>query len=106
MLGTAAITGAARIENDMLDGSIADDEHLGFLGVQSVLVSPLTCDETVHGVLALYDNEDGGFSEESLNLVRVLSTQAARVVAAMQDEPAQPDTPAAQNGFVDMADLL
>ncbi|MBD3292515.1 MAG: response regulator [Armatimonadia bacterium] len=106
LLGTAATTAVARIENDLLNGSIADDEHLGFLGVQSVLVSPLTWGETVHGVLALYDNEDGGFSDESLNLVRVLSTQAARVVAAMEDVSAKPALPRDEDGFVDMADLL
>lgn len=106
LLGTTAKTGVARIENDLLDDSIADDEHLGFLGVQSVLVSPLTWDETVHGVLALYDHGDGGFSQESLNLVHVLSAQAARVVAAMQQTPPEPDLPRDEDGFVDLADLL
>lgn len=106
LLGSVAATGVARIENDVLDGAIADDEHLGFLGVQSVLASPLTWDDTVHGVLALYDHQDGGFSEESLNLVHVLSAQAARVVAAMRDAPAEREMARDDDGFVDLADLL
>ncbi|MFW5868548.1 MAG: response regulator [Armatimonadota bacterium] len=106
LLGSVSTSGLARIENDVLDGSIADDRHLGFLAVQSVLASPLTWDDTVHGVLAFFDHSDGGFSDESLNLVRVLSAQAARVVAAMRDTPAEPHRPRDSDGFVDLADLL
>ena len=106
LLGTVAVGGVARIENDLLDGSIADDEHLGFLGIQSVLVSPLMWDETVHGVLALFDHQGDGFSEESLNLVRVLSAQAARVVAAMEWTPAASNAPTDTDDFVDLAELL
>jgi DNA-binding response OmpR family regulator len=107
LLGSVNSTGVARIENDLLDGSIADDEHLGFLGVQSVLASPLTWDGTVHGVLAFFDHADGGFSDESLDLVRVLSAQAARVVAAMAAAPHEPERASGdEDGFIDLADLL
>ncbi len=105
LLGEAVVRGMARIENDVLAGPIADDEYLGFLGVQSVLASPLVWDERVHGVVAFFDREDGDFSEESLNLVRVLSGQAARVVAALEDREGRNATPH-DGEFVDLADLL
>lgn len=106
LLGSVASTGVDRIENDVLAGPIADDEHLSFLGVQSVLASPLTWDGTVHGVLALFDRDGGGFAEETLDLVRVLSAQAARVVAALGGEARGPVTGQAADDFVDLADLL
>ncbi|MFO8080730.1 MAG: response regulator [Armatimonadota bacterium] len=106
LLGAVNSSGVARVENDVLDPAIADDEHLSFLGVQSVLASPLSWDDTVHGVLAFFDHEGEGFCDESLNLVRVLSAQAARIVAAMRDEEAQTGDPGDEDGFVDLADLL
>lgn len=107
MLGLVATERTDRIENDVLSRSIADDEHLGFLGVQSVLASPLTWSGTVHGVLALFDQQDGGFAEKSLDLVRVLSAQAARVVAAMREQaPDEEPPPRDDDSFVDLAELL
>ncbi len=107
LLGLVAAERTDRIENDVLSSSIADDEHLGFLGVQSVLASPLTWSGTVHGVLALFDQQDGGFAEQSLDLVRVLSAQAARVVAAMREQPRAEETPPRdEESFVDLAELL
>lgn len=106
LLGSACTTGEAQIENDVLDEAIAHDDHLGFLGVQSVLASPLRWDQTVHGVLAFFNHPDGGFPAESLDLVRVLSAQAARVVTAMREHSEKSTRPAPTDGFVDLADLL
>jgi DNA-binding response OmpR family regulator len=106
LLGAVATTGRARIENDVLEAAIAEDEHLGYLGIQSVLASPLTWEERVHGVLAFFDHDGGGFSEESLNLVQVLSAQAARVVVAMEEEPPAGESPRDEDDFVDLADLF
>jgi len=106
LLGLVAAERSDRIENDVLSGSIADDEHLSFLGVQSVLASPLTWGDTVYGVLALFDQQDGGFAPQSLDLVRVLSAQAARVVAAMRETPEDEPPPRDDDGFVDLAELL
>ncbi len=105
LLGRVAARGVPLIENDVLAGPIADDEYLGFLGVQSVLAAPLVRDHEVLGVLALFDNEDGGFSEQSLNLVRLLAEQAARVIAVAGDE-AGVEAPPGSAEFVDLADLL
>ncbi|MEA3401246.1 MAG: response regulator [Armatimonadota bacterium] len=105
LLGRAA-AGGAQIENDVLAGPIADDQHLSFLGVQSVLAAPLVCADVVVGVVAFFDQESGGFSEESMDLVRVLSSQAARVVEALaeadEDDRGEPDS----GEFVDLTDLL
>ena len=106
LLGSAAVTGVARIENDVLSGAIADDEQLGFLGVQSVLAEPLQSDGEVAGVIAFYDQCDGAFSEESLSLAQVVSAQAARVVTALQQISRKRQSSAWDDGFVDLADLL
>ncbi len=105
LLGRVALRRVAHIENDVLAGAIADDDYLGFLGVQSVLATPLIWDDEVHGVMAFFDHEEGGFSEASMNLVRVLAGQAARVVSAMADQP-DPDIEPPSTGFVDLDDLL
>jgi DNA-binding response OmpR family regulator len=107
LLARVAATALECVENDLLAPAIAEDEHLSFLGVQSVLASPLIWDGRVRGVLALFDQHDGGFSQQSLDLVRVLSAQAARVVAAMGEAAPDgvlhgPD----EDGFVDLAKLL
>ncbi len=106
LLGSAASANAPQIENDMLAAPIADDEHLGFLGIQSVLANPLTWDGTVYGVMALFDQTEGGFSEESLDLVQVLAAQAARVVGTMPEEPEQQPASTDEDDFVDLADLV
>lgn len=105
MLGRVVARGVAQIENDVLAGPVADDEYLGFLGVQSVLATPLVWEDEALGVLALFDQESGGFSDDSLNLVRLLAGQAARVLAAMGDAPMDDDEPPASE-FVDLSDLL
>lgn len=105
VLASVAEGGFDRIENDILAGPIADDEHLGFLGVQSVLASPLLHEDNVRGVVAFFDHEDGAFPEDSPDLIRVLSGQAARVVAAMGEESAE-NAGDADGGFVDLADML
>ena len=107
LLARVGVTALECVENDLLSPAIAEDEHLSFLGVQSVLASPLIWDGQVRGVLALFDQQDGGFSQQSLDLVRVLSAQAARVVAAMGE--AAPDGVLHgqdEDGFVDLAKLL
>ncbi|MGI5817690.1 MAG: response regulator [Armatimonadota bacterium] len=106
ILGAVATGGDSRITNDVLDAAIADDEHLGFLGVQSVLAGPLSWDGRVQGVLAFFDHEGGGFTEDSLNLVHVLAAQAARVVAAMRETPHGSEAARDDDEFVDLADLL
>ncbi len=93
------------IENDMLAGPIADDEHLGFLGVQSVLASPLLNDDRVLGTIAFFDHEEGAFPEESINLARLLAGQAASVVADMSEQPEQPRHEA-DAAFVDIVDMI
>lgn len=105
LLGEVADRGEARIENDVLAGPIADDEVLGMLGVQSVLASPLVWHDEVRGVMAFFDHEEGEFSQDSLHLVRVLSAQAARVLAAM-DEVNVGETERGEDDFIDLAELL
>ncbi len=105
VLGRVVARGVAQIENDVLAGPVADDDYLGFLGVQSVLATPLVWEEDAFGVLALFDQESGGFSEDSLNLVRLLADQAARVLAAMGDAPSSDPRPPASE-FIDLSDLL
>lgn len=105
LIGRVAARGVPLIENDVLAGPIADDEYLGFLGVQSVLAAPLVWDHEVVGVVTFFDNQEGGFSEQSLNLVRLLAEQAARVVAIAGDEVGDATSPGASE-FVDLADLL
>lgn len=105
VLGRVAARRVAHVENDVLAGAVADDDYLGFVGVQSVLAAPLISDDQVHGVMAFFDHAEGQFSEDSMNLVRVLAGQAARVVAAMaQGGGAESGPPS--TGFVDLADLL
>jgi len=107
LLARVAATAREFVENDLLAPAIAEDEHLSFLGVQSVLVGPLIWDGRVRGVLALFDQRDGGFSQQSLDLVRVLSAQAARIVSAMgEGAPGCELHGRDEDGFVDLAKLL
>ncbi|MGC9320246.1 MAG: GAF domain-containing protein, partial [Armatimonadota bacterium] len=106
LLGRTVDAGIAQIENDMLAAPIAEDQHLSFLGVQSVLAAPLVWGDTVQGVVAFFDQEGGGFSDESVNLVRVLSSQAARVVEALAEEDKEGREEPDGGEFVDLTDLL
>jgi len=105
MLGQVAAEGVARIENDLLAGPVADDDYLGFLGVQSALVTPMILEDTVRGVLAFFDHETGDFSEASGDLVGVLAGQAARVGALMEEHRQRPRDDE-DDEFVDLTDLL
>ncbi len=106
LLGSVADHGTPHIENDVLAGPVADDEYLGYLGVQSVLASQLLWDGAVRGVIAFFDHETSAFTEHSLHLVGVLASQVARVTAALdQPEPATVTAPA-DDEFVDLADLM
>jgi len=107
LLGRAASTGDPQMENDLLAEAIAGDRHLGYLGVQSVLACPLRWDGAVHGVMALFDSTEGGFSEERLHLLQLLSGQAARIVATMERRRReQPSQTVGPEEFVDLADFL
>jgi len=106
LLGAVVREGEARIENDALAGEVADDEYLGYLGVQSLLAAPLHRDDEVGGVLVFFDHAQNDFTEHSLNLVGVLASQVARVVATMDLPEAEHAPSASSDGFVDMADLL
>jgi len=106
LIGGVLADGVARIENDVLAGLAADDHHLAYLGVQSVLACPLSWEGELQGVMAFFDHQGGGFSTHALNLVGVLAVQAARIVAAM-DLPDLSPTPGPDgDDFVDLADLL
>ena len=105
LLTHVADQGLDRIENDLLAGPIAEDEHLGFLGVQSVLANPLVHGGDVVGVMAFYDHQEGAFPEHSPDLVRVLSGQAARVVAAMREDVTE-GIDGDDDEFVDIAEML
>lgn len=106
VLGEVGATGVARIENDLLAGPVADDDYLGFLGVQSVLAAPLICEDKTRGVLAFFDREAGDFSEDSLNLVGVLAGQAARVVVLVEEHRQRRPPDDAEDEFVDLVDLF
>jgi len=106
LLGEVAAGGVARIENDLLAGPVADDDYLGFLGVQSVLASPAVCERAVRGVLAFFDGEAGDFTERNLNLIAVLAGQAARVLRVLEQDAQQAPSRAAEDGFVNLSDLL
>ncbi len=106
LLGTVAEHGAPHIENDVLAGQVADDEYLGYLGVQSVLAAPLLWDGEVRGVIAFFDHETSGFTEHSLHLVGVLASQVARVTAALDQPETATVGATADDEFVDLVDLL
>lgn len=105
LLAGVAADGRDRIENELLAGAIADDEHLGFLGVQSVLAVPLSHGDGIIGVMAFFDHEEGVFPEGSPDLVRVLSAQASQVISELKDPPAGPDD-TQHDGFVDLTEVL
>lgn len=104
LLGRAAARGLALIENRVLGAEAVGDRYLSFLGVESALVMPLAWDDEVCGVMALFDQQDGAFAEQSMNLVRVLAGQAARVVAALPAHTVAEEPSPSE--FVDLADLL
>ncbi|HUS80448.1 MAG TPA: response regulator [Armatimonadota bacterium] len=106
LVGTVAAHGVTRVENDVLAPAIADDRYLSYLGVQSVLASPLLWDGRVGGVLAFFDHEQSNFTGQSVELAGVLAGQVARVVAMM--EPPRPTSRIDTTGdeFIDLADLL
>jgi len=105
LLGQVAASGVARVENDLLAGPVADDDYLGFLGVQSALATPVVYEQGGRGVLGFFDAEAGNFTERNLNLIAVLAGQAAKVLRAIAED-AEQSPPAAEDGFIDLSDLL
>lgn len=103
VLGRVAERGVTQIANDVLSGP-EDDGYLSFLGVETVLATALIANDEVHGVMALFDQRDGQFSEANTHMVRVLAERAAQAVAALPEDVAAEEPPPGE--FVDLADLM
>ena len=74
------------------DAGVVTREEAGARGLRSLIALPLAIGERSFGVLVLYSRTPGGFTEDHVRLLEVLSPRlaAALVDAAIADEDSRP----------------
>lgn len=104
ILGEVASSATSKVVNDLLADPQLSEDNLVYVGIRSVLAHPLVTDETVVGIIALFDKPDGPFTDSNLNLIALLAAQVSTVLAAMVIRRSSPQQ--APDQFIDLENLL
>ena len=109
ILGEVILTATPKVVNDLLADPQLSEDPLVYTGIRSVLAHPLVSDDTVVGLIALFDKPTGPFTDKNVNLIAVLAAQVSSMLAALLTSRApglrtvqqqQPDQ------FIDLENLL
>jgi len=101
----ALMSGEAAVIPDLVTWDGADNCAMCLLGFASMIVLPLKYQDLTLGMMSLYDWEPLAFAEGHLNLLQVLVSYAANLLASGQLQ-GQAQALATDDGFVDIADML